>query len=222
MDRTTQKREEPASGRMAVLDRVKRMGPVTAEAAAESLGITAMAVRQHLERLEQDGLVAYETKGGGRGRPSHYWRVTEAAQAAFPDASGALVADLIGQVRLAFGEEGLDRLIGLRTAEQEKAYGAKLAGKTSIRARLEALARVRSDEGYMAEVRREPGDRAYLLVENHCAICAAARLCTGLCRDELALFQRLMGEEVQVERVSHILAGAQRCAYRVTPREQET
>ena len=65
----------------------------------------------------------------------------------------------------------------------------------------------------MAEVRRDGED--FLFVENHCPICAAARLCTGLCREELALFKRVLGSGIEVERTSHILAGAGRCAYRV-------
>ena len=81
---------------------------------------------------------------------------------------------------------------------------------------LAALTRLRSDEGYMAEFRRDPETSGWLFVENHCPICAAARLCTGLCREELALFRRVLGKDVRVERVSHILAGAKRCAYRVT------
>ena len=85
-----------------------------------------------------------------------------------------------------------------------------------MKARLEALARIRSEEGYMAEVRREPDSDAWLLLEHHCPICAAARVCSGLCRGELSLFQRVLGAGVRVERVSHMLAGADRCAYRVT------
>ncbi|HEY6578084.1 MAG TPA: MarR family transcriptional regulator [Rhizomicrobium sp.] len=205
----------PPKGRAAVLEAVKRQGPVTAELLATRLGVTAMAVRQHLDNLERDGLVRHETRGGGRGRPSKFWQATEAANGRFPDAHAALAADLIAQMRKAFGEEGLDRLVALRTAEQERAYAERVNTRTTLRARLDALARQRSEEGYMAEVRREPETGAWLFVENHCPICAAARLCTGLCREELALFQRVLGNDVRVERVSHILAGASRCAYRV-------
>jgi predicted ArsR family transcriptional regulator len=206
----------PRAGRAAVLERVKREGPVTAEALARGFGVTAMAVRQHLDGLEREGLVAHMTRGGGRGRPAKHWRATEAADGHFPDAHAALVLDLITQMRRAFGEDGLDRLVALRTAEQERGYHARLDGKRSLKGRLDALARVRSEEGYMADVRREPETGAWLFVENHCPICAAARLCAGLCREELALFQRLLGSDVEVERVSHIQAGAGRCAYRVT------
>jgi predicted ArsR family transcriptional regulator len=111
----------------------------------------------------------------------------------------------------------MDRILKLRTAEQEKTYRARTDTARSLKGKLDQLARIRSDEGYMAEVRRDPRTGDLLFVENHCPICAAARLCTGLCREELALFHRILGSGVTVERVSHILAGAGRCAYRVSP-----
>ncbi|HEY2446837.1 MAG TPA: metalloregulator ArsR/SmtB family transcription factor [Rhizomicrobium sp.] len=203
-------------GRAAVLDIVKWEGPVTAETLAARLGITGMAVRQHLDALLKSGLTAFDTKSSGRGRPPKLWRVTGAADSHFPDAHSALAADLISQMRQAFGEEGLDRLVALRTAQQERTYSPRVAAKTSLKSRLDALAKLRSEEGYMAEVRRDRETGAWLFVENHCPICAAARLCTGLCREELSLFQRVLGKDVRVERISHILVGASRCAYRVS------
>ena len=57
-----------------------------------------------------------------------------------------------------------------------------------------------------------------LLVEHHCPIAEAARACTGLCQSELELFQRVLGDDVVVERTQHLMAGDMRCAYRVTTR----
>jgi predicted ArsR family transcriptional regulator len=71
----------------------------------------------------------------------------------------------------------------------------------------------------MAAVERKT-DGSFLLKENHCPICVAARTCQGLCRSELELFRRLLGPEAEVERVEHIIAGAGRCAYRITPMEK--
>jgi predicted ArsR family transcriptional regulator len=211
----TQQHTTP-SGRLAVLDLVKRDGPVSADAMAQKLGITGMAVRQHLAALSAEGLAAYAEEGRPRGRPVKLWRATERSAARFADAHAALATDLIAQMRRAFGEEGMDRILKLRTAEQEKTYRAKTDGARSLKGKLDQLARIRSAEGYMAEVRRDAETGDWLFVENHCPICAAARLCTGLCREELALFNRVLGKDVNVERLSHILAGAGRCAYRVT------
>ena len=210
-----QKTQNP-SGRPAVLALLKREGPVSADALAEKLGITAMAVRQHLYGLSEEGLASHTEETRGRGRPVKLWHTTEKANAQFADSHSALAADLIVQMRKAFGDEVLDKLLKLRTVEQEKVYRAETDTKSSLKARLEALAKIRAREGYMAEVKKDPETGAWLLVENHCPVCAAARLCTGLCREELALFQRVLGKDLRVERITHILSGAARCAYRVT------
>ena len=56
----------------------------------------------------------------------------------------------------------------------------------------------------------------WLLLENHCPICAAATACQGFCSNELALFRKVLGSEAQVERVEYLLEGGRRCAYSVT------
>jgi predicted ArsR family transcriptional regulator len=198
-----------------VLELLKREGPVATESLAARLGVTTMAVRQHLSGLEEDGLAVHEAPPNGRGRPAKLWSATAKADSEFPDSHSALAVELIQQMQTAFGDDGLDRLLKLRTADQERAYRVRMGEKSSLGPRLEALARIRAQEGYMAEVRRDPDGDGWLFVENHCPICAAARLCTGLCREELSLFQRILGSDVRVERVSHIIAGAGRCAYRV-------
>jgi len=202
-----------ASGRQAVLDLVQRDGPVSADALAGKLGLTTMAVRQHLAALEGEGLAEFAEEARPRGRPVKLWRTTPKAAGRFADSHSALAVDLIAQMKKAFGETGMDRILKLRTVEQERTYRAATGGARALKARLDKLAKIRSAEGYMAEVRRD--GEGFLFVENHCPICAAARLCSGLCREELSLFKRVLGPGVEVERTSHILAGAGRCAYRV-------
>src|SRR6266700_3952403 len=81
--------------------------------------------------------------------------------------------------------------------------------------KLRELARVRTEEGYMAEVRREGG--SFLFIENHCPICAAANACQGFCSAELDLFRSVLGPGISIERAEHIVSGDRRCVYRITP-----
>src|SRR3546814_4785261 len=87
-----------------------------------------------------------------------------------------------------FGAEGLDKLLNVRAREQVIAYKARLDRQPSLSKKLKALAEIRTEEGYMAEVSKANG--GYLLVENHCPVCSAAAACTSLCRLELAVFRR--------------------------------
>ena len=116
----------------------------------------------------------------------------------------------------AFGEDGVEKLLEVRAAEQTSAYRKRIGRTADLRRRLERLAELRTEEGYMAGVSAE-ADGSFLLVENHCPICAAAAACTGLCAAELRVFRNVLGEDVEIERGDHILAGARRCAYRVRP-----
>jgi predicted ArsR family transcriptional regulator len=200
--------------RRALIERLKRAGPQDARALAAHLGITAMAVRQHLYALAAEGIVAALEDPRPVGRPAKLWRLTAAAEPFFPDGHAELTLGLLDAVTAAFGARGLDELLEARGRAQLAAYRARIGPRRSLKARLEALARIRSEEGYMAEV-RAAGRGAYLLIENHCPICAAAQACRGLCRGELELFGAALGPGVEVARLDHLLGGARRCSYRV-------
>lgn len=202
--------------RSAVLSLLQREGPISADSLADRLKLTGMAVRLHLGALLAADLAAFESEARPRGRPVQMWRATPRAAAQFADSHSALAADMIRQMKKVLGDAGMDHVLKLRTAEQEKVYRAKTDAAHSLKGKLDQLAKIRTAEGYMAEVKRDAETGDWLFVENHCPICAAARLCTGLCREELALFHRVLGKDVKVERLSHILAGAGRCAYRVS------
>ena len=204
----------PGGSRRALLDRLKRAGPQQARELAAHLGVTAMAARQHLYVLEAEGIVAAEQQPRPRGRPVKLWRLTEAAAAFFPDGHAELTLGLLDAMTEAFGARGLGKLIAARSAAQRAAYSLRIRPRWPLKRRVEALARIRAEEGYMAEV-RGAGRGVYLLVENHCPICAAARACRGLCQRELELFQEVLGPDVEVERLDHLLSGARRCSYRI-------
>ena len=67
----------------------------------------------------------------------------------------------------------------------------------------------------MAEWKRNK-DGSFLLIENHCPICAAAQECQSLCLGELSLFRSALGRGVQIERTEHLFDGARRCVYRIS------
>jgi len=199
-----------------VLDLLKRLGPTEATALAARLELTDVAVRQHLIALEQNGLVEQRPSSPrGRGRPSAVWSLTELAAELFPDRHADLTVGLIDATRRELGERGLERVIARRATTQLEQYRTALPGPSAtLKKRVEALAAQRTAEGYMAEVRRERAG-SYVLTEHHCPICEAARSCQGLCVAELGVFRQYLGPDVHIERVAHVLAEGDRCAYRI-------
>ena len=106
----------------------------------------------------------------------------------------------------------LPALFAQREADARAIYLQVCQGP-SLQKRLEQLAAVRTEEGYMARVERD--GKGWLLIEDHCPICVAARTCQGFCRSELQLFQEVVGADATVSREQHLLAGATRCVYRI-------
>lgn len=198
-----------------ILFHLKTRGPAETLGLAGALDISRQAVLQHLERLVAAGLVDHLDERRGVGRPRRIWALTPAAQTRFPDTHAQLSLEMLDAVRAEFGASGVERMIARRERVTAQTYAQAMAGVETLEARVRRLAEIRTAEGYMADCTPDPGG-GFLLVENHCPICAAAAACQGFCRAELQVFQDTLGPDAVVERTDHILAGARRCAYRIT------
>jgi len=198
-----------------LLFQLKSRGPQTAATLAAACAITPMGAHKQLQALATQGLVSFHDEAQGVGRPRRIWCLTDAGHGRFPDRHGDLAVQLLRHAAEHLGPQALDTLIAAREAESESVYQRRLAGLARLDERVQALAQARSEEGYMATAQADGDD--WLLVEDHCPICAAATQCQGFCRSELALFQRCLGPDVEVKRTEHVLAGGRRCAYRIRP-----
>jgi predicted ArsR family transcriptional regulator len=197
---------------------LKTRGPQSTPTLARKLELTSMAVRLHLQELEQQGLVQSGTQPQGVGRPRKVWSLTAEADPLFPEGYADLAVDLLQEARRQFGQRGVDALLTARLAKQTKAYRRHMPpAKAALSRRVRTLARLRSEEGYMAEVVRHRDDD-FTLIENHCPVCAAATICVGLCNMEQQMFEQLLGSGVTVQRSEHVLEGERRCTYRITRR----
>jgi len=190
---------------------LKTRGSMTTKALASALQISVPATRQHLQSL--GGSVAVKSTTGRVGRPAQTWELTAEAEARFPDTHSELTVRILESISSTLGPAALDAVVADRYRENEHRYTEALSGLTSLSGRLKRLAQLRVDEGYMAEVEKTPN--GWLLVENHCPICAAARYCQGFCQNELALFQSVLGVAVTVSRAEYLLEGGRRCAYEI-------
>jgi predicted ArsR family transcriptional regulator len=200
--------------RRAIVRLLKQQGAMDSAAMARRLKLTPMAVRQHLYELQTEKMVIAEERKVPLGRPAKHWQLTREADRLFPDAYAELSVALIGAMQQTLGADGMQRVLDARFGQMRAAYQKRIDAAAPIAAKLKELARIRTEEGYMAEVRRD-GD-AYLFIENHCPICAAANSCQGLCLSELELFQSVLGPAAHIERTEHIIAGNRRCVYRIS------
>lgn len=197
-----------------ILESIKRNGAVTAKQLSEEFGMTSMGARQHLQALEEDGLLQFEDIKAKVGRPNRHWSLTQKGHDQFSDRHRDLTIQVIDAVEHLFGQEGLEKVALERENSVYQSYRTAMQDCLTLPSKLQKLVELRSAEGYMAELQETPS--GFLFIENHCPICKAATRCRSLCQSELNVFQRLIGDDYLVSRTEHIVEGERRCVYKVS------
>ncbi|WP_341261617.1 metalloregulator ArsR/SmtB family transcription factor [Morganella morganii] len=195
---------------------LKKHGPMQASEAGEHLGTTEEAARQQFTKLARDGMVEAHSECRGVGRPVQRWHLTALGNKRFPDCHAELTVKILTTIRRELGEDAIGKIITARENEARRDYFDKLQGAETLEERIIRLVAIRTEEGYMAQWEKEP-EGSWLIIENHCPICSAARMCQGFCRAELELFQTVLN--ASVERVEYLLTDSRRCVYRVIQQE---
>jgi DeoR family suf operon transcriptional repressor len=198
---------------------LKQAGEATAEELAGGLGVTVSAVRQQLDGLAAEGLVAWRPVARGRGRPTHLYHLTRAAEPLFPKTYGGLTNELLGYVADA-DPSLVDDLFDRRRQRRLEAAQARLAPLDGdFAAQVAEVARILDEDGYLASF-EALADGSFRVVEHNCAVLDVAERYSQACSSEIAfLRQALPG--ARVDRVSHMIAGAHSCAYEVRPQPAE-
>ena len=194
---------------------LKHAGEATAEQLGAELGVTVSAVRQQLDALYVEGLVAWRPQSRGRGRPTHLYRLTRAAEPMFPKAYGGLTTELLGYV--ADSDPNLvDDIFDRRRQRRLEGAQERLAGVgADLPSRVAELARILDDDGYLASWEALP-DGTFRIVEHNCAVLDVAERYGQACSSEIAFLRQAL-PDARVERVSHMIGGAHSCAYLVEP-----
>ncbi|MDH6117219.1 helix-turn-helix transcriptional regulator [Kitasatospora sp. GAS206B] len=203
-------------GHRATRDRVARSildhGPSSAADLASRLGLTAAAVRRHLDGLAAAGLVESREQrvygSRGRGRPAKVFALTESGRDAFYQAYDQLAADALRWIAEAVGggkagEEAVAAFARARFGKQGQRYLGALE-RAAADQRTEALAEALSADGYAATVRRVPSaapaakaPAGAQLCQHHCPVAHIAEQFPQLCEAETEVFSQLLGTHVQ-------------------------
>src|SRR3954452_10578225 len=146
----------------ALLNLIRRHGPLSVTEMVAELGVTPTAVRNRLTRLVGSGMVERRTEHGGRGRPRHtYWASVEAHKKLgqnYADLAVVLWDELMQTVP----DRKLRRyLFGRITERMAELYRSQVTGE-EWEGRLIQLGTLLHDRGIETEVVRGGGMTAVL------------------------------------------------------------
>jgi predicted ArsR family transcriptional regulator len=181
------------------------------------LNISPVAVRQHLSSLEAEGMLMVHVERRSKGRPSHRYALTARGDETFPRCYDVVANILLEELRTWQGEEAVNHLFE-RQRERMTALIQTRLGERSLPARLHELARIHSENGFMAEACEE--DDSFLLIKRNCALRSIARQHPMVCcQGEEGMMRHLLGAKEVVHEKS-IVEGEHYCQFRI--RHQET
>lgn len=203
--------------RLHILSLLKKHGRMTSKQVGDIIGVTSMGARQHLTAMEKDGLVASEFVRQKAGRPALYFNLTEKANNYFPQQYGPLAMDILKGMENLQGRDVVKKVLEYRRDAMRKAYDTALnksgAGAIPLKEKVEKLAALRDEDGFMSEM--EERDGVLHLTEHNCPIQTIAMEYNEVCQHELELIKDVLN--AKVERVEHMVCGERSCIYRILP-----
>lgn len=175
--------------RLAIIRLLKECGKGTATQLGKALGISRVAAHQHLDWLKEQGLVQVKVERKGRGRPAEVFSLTELAQEQFfPRSYDLLAFTALDEVASELGDKFLLRIFRRYREKLSERLGRVKGG---LKERVQALADVFTDEGYLAHF--EETEDGFVLSFVNCPIAQIARRFQEACLSEEEILTKVLG-----------------------------
>jgi predicted ArsR family transcriptional regulator len=185
--------------RDAVARLILERGPQSAAQLADQLGLSAAAIRRHLEALVEEGLlVERDPRPGaqrGRGRPARTYALTDEGRAAFPHGYDDLATTALRYLRETGGEQAVVAFAEHRAESLARLLEPDVNTSAPAPAKAEALAGSLSRLGYAATT--EAASAGVQVCQHHCPVAHVAAEFPELCEAETRAFERVLGTYVQ-------------------------
>lgn len=193
-----------------ILTHLKRRGSSTIPAMAAELGLNVETIRTHLSALGSDGLTQrVGSRRSGPGRPEILYGLTDAAEECFPNRERDILHQLITYLERD-GEHEIVNQFFVEHVDRRRATALARVDGLKGEARLQEVARILTEDGFMAEVQTDERGRRVLRLA-HCPVRELVNVTRAPCAAELTLVQELVGEHLV--RVSYRPTGDRACCY---------
>jgi predicted ArsR family transcriptional regulator len=193
-------REDIAEGfsepKKKLLYYLKIMQQAGLEELASVMKVSRMAVHKHLALLQQRDLVESTEIRGRVGRPRIVYRLTGQSKSVFPKSYSAIATHALDFIEKNMGKDAVKRVLYERQSELFDQYYKRLKG-LDFDKQVKELARIRDEEGYIAESKKSKSDGKHILLEYNCPIIHIAEKHWEACSTETELFEKLLGAKIE-------------------------
>lgn len=179
-----------------ILYYLKVMGKAGLVDISKMMKISRMGAHKHLSALQDMGLVESSQVHKGIGRPIMVFSLTDNSKTIFPKAYGELASHVLDYLSQKLGSEAVEEVLRTRQYELLGKYYDRLKD-LDFNLRVKELAKIRDEEGYMAESKRERSGNSFVLLEYNCPIIQVAEKHWEACTIETELFEKILDAKIE-------------------------
>ena len=138
---------------------------------ANVMKVSRMAIHKHLAVLQMRGLVEGVETRGRVGRPRMVYQLTSQSKTVFPKSYSAIATYAFDFIERNMGKEAVEKVLRERQSELFNQYYKRLRD-LEFDKQVKELARIRDEEGYIAESKKESKSSGgkHVLLEYNCPI----------------------------------------------------
>lgn len=200
--------------RERILNILKERGQATVKELSETLDLTTVTIRHHLDTLRRENLVAPPTVRHRKapGRPQHVYTLTQDAADFFPKRYEPLMVLVLEELRSHLPRQEFERIM--------ERIGKRIAGEAAIPRDADLKERVvltvdfMDERGYMARWEKTEAGEFLIHIAN-CPYEGVARSHSEVCNIDQTLLSELLG--TAPNRIELSPGPPRRCTYVIQP-----
>jgi len=164
---------------------------------SKAMKISRMAVHKHLSDLQNRGLVESIEIRKGVGRPTMQYSLSSTGKTAFPKSYGDIAIHALDYLEKKMGKDAVESVLRERQKELVEKYSIRMKDM-EFDDKVKELARIRDEEGYIAESKKDRKRNSHTLLEYNCPIIMIAEKHWEACSIETELFENILDAKVEV------------------------
>jgi len=158
--------------------------------------ISRMAIHKHMVELQNRGLVESIEVRDGVGRPKMSYSLSSTGKTIFPKSYADIATIALNFIEKEMGKTGVESILRERQRSLYDKYYAKIKN-LNFDNKVKELAKIRDEEGYIAESKKNQKNKNHTLLEYNCPIIMIAEKHWEACSTETELFEKLLGANIE-------------------------
>lgn len=193
---------------------LKKNGKMSLKELSHEIGISKMAILNHIQKMENKDLVERFLVKSSVGRPYFVFRTTQNSKEAIDNSAREMLQEILDFLEKTGNRELVDKFLTERYSKVRLEYDKQLSG-ISGEGKVRELARIREEENYYPEL-KETGKESFELLEYNCPIFQISRKFGIACSLESQLFSSVL--QMDVDTTHRQVNGSDVCRFLIKKR----